>query len=223
MTSLILSVNVGDSDVAYGESGAEYIDLDLINDFLIWTAGDDTVKDGMIDVPSQTQLTNASPIIPLLGESDLIVPLCLLMDYSAETGEPHLLEIQGMAENAQYVFAFRFDGATATEPQLEVWDDDTMLTIEKYVLGGSEDTPHENPEDSMVKAVCTTIALPSEGWLGTAIAGDGSTRVVGLNGGLAITEVDGKDLYANIKIVIPANFSHPAIETFSLVIRYTWI
>ena len=228
MTSLTLKVNVGDSDIAYGESGAEYITLDLLHDYLIWTAGDDTIKDGLTYEPSESELIDASPIID--PDTDLMVALCLLFDYSAETGDPCLFEINGMGENAQFVFAFSFDGATATEPQLEAWDDDTMLTIVNKVLGGSNETPLENPEDSMVCAICTTGLdnLPGSAWVGTAIAGSGSTRVLKLNNGDgALPDLESgetsQELYANIKILIPANFAYPAIETFSLIVRYSFI
>ena len=212
MTNLVLGVNVGDADIPYGETGSEYIILDLVNDYLIWTEGDDIVKDGYISEPTPTELINASVIIdPSVA---VTVPLCLLMDYSG-IGVNSLREVKGMGVNKRYPFLFSFDGATATEPQLEAWDDDTMLTIIKNVLGV------DDPADSMVKAVCTTIALPGNDWLGTAIAGSEITRMVGLNNGYALTGA--QDCYANIKIVIPANYPTPAIEAFSLVVRYTWL
>jgi len=224
MTSLELYVNVGDPDIPYGETGADYVLLDLVQDILIWTGVDDIVKDGLERDPTPTELINASPIIPISPELDLIVPVCLLQDYSAGTGEFHLRQVMGMGEDyKRYVFLFHFDGATATEPQLEAWDDDTMLTIVNKVLGGSDVTPIENPEDSMVNAVCTTTDDPGEDW-GAPLAGNGATYVVKLNqGDGAITEIGGKDLYANIKIKIPTNFANPAIETFSLVVKYTFI
>jgi hypothetical protein len=79
----------------------------------------------------------------------------------------------------------------------------------------------------MVKAVCTTGALPGAAWVGTAIAGSGATRVVKLNDGngaldaLESGEIS-QELYANIKIVIPMAYATPAVETFTLTCRYTW-
>lgn len=219
MTNVEFYINVGDADIAYGETGADYLLVDLINDYLIWTAGDNTVKDGMTTEPSETQLTNASPIISATVPVQVLK--CLLMDYSG-IGVNCLREVIGMGEdNKRYSFLFHFDGATATEPQLEAWDDDTMLTITNKVLGGAEESPIENPEDSMLLGVCSTTDPVGEDW-GAPLAGDGETYVLPLNqGDGALTEA--KDLYANLKIVIPANFAYPAIETFSLVIRYNFV
>ena len=220
MTNLQLGVNVIEANIPYSTTPEDYIILELDKDYLIWTAGDDTVKDGMIDEPSESELTNASPIIdPTYA---VTVPLCLLFDYSAGTGEAHLREVKGMGDNAQYSFMFSFDGATATEPQLEAWDDDTMLTTNKNVLGEGI------PANSMVYAVCTTGALPASAWLGVAIAGSGATRIVKLNDELGALDAlesgeTSQELYANIKIVIPANYDTPAIETWSLVVRYSFI
>ena len=99
---------------------------------------------------------------------------------------------------------------------MEAWDDSSLATVTKNVLGAG------TPANSMVKAVCTTGALPGANWLGTAIAGSGSTRVVPLNSGLGGITGSGV-LYANIKIVIPANYATPAIESFTLAIRYSFI
>jgi hypothetical protein len=219
MTDLIFKVNTVDADIPFSTTPGDYLDVDLLLDYLIWTAGNTIVKDGMTHEPSQTELTNASPIIS--PSVDVMVALCLLMDYSAPGGI-YTREVKGMGDNAQYVFCFSFDGATATEPQLEAWDDDTMLTTNKNVLGAG------TPANSMVTAVCTTSALPGSAWVGTAIAGSGATRVVPLNDGIGalpvlISAETSQELYANIKIVIPANYSIPAIETFSLVVRFSFI
>jgi hypothetical protein len=219
MTDLNLLVNIVDSLVDYQTTPGDYFLLDLTTDYLIWTAGNDVVKDGMTHLPTQTELTNASPIIdPVLA---VTVPLCLAMDYS-HAGGVYTHEVKGIADNKQFVLCFSFDGPTATEPQLEAWDDDTMTTANKNVLGSG------TPANSMVKVVCTTLALPGADWVGVAIAGNGATRVVQLNGGAGALPVLpsgtlSQECYANIKIVIPANFSVPAIENFVLVCRYSWL
>jgi hypothetical protein len=126
-----------------------------------------------------------------------------------------------MGENKRYVFCFSFDGATANEPQLEAWDNSDHDTIDKHVLGFG------TPANSMVKAICTTLALPDASWVGTAIAGDGVTRVVKLNAGNGALDVletgeTSQELYANIKIEIPMAYAIPAVESFILTVRYTW-
>jgi len=221
MTSLELYVHTGIPvpERTYATNPEDYTLVDLVNDYIIHTGVDTVVKDGMLTEPSETQLINASPIIG--PSNEVIVPVCLLMDYSG-IGVKCLKKVQGYAEDhKRYSFLFRFSGATATEPQLEAWDDDTMLTIANKVLGGSNESPIENPEDSMVNAVCTTTDEPGEDW-GAPLAGDGATYVLKLNQGDGALTV-AKDCYANLKIKIPANFANPAIETFSLVARYTFI
>ena len=223
MTSLELYVHTGtvkSPEENFVTTPGDYTLVELTNDYLIWTGVDTVVKDGMLTEPSETQLINASPIID--PSNPVVVPVCLLMDYSG-IGVKCLKQINGMGtDHIKDVFCFHFTGATATEPQLEAWDDDTMLTILNKVLGGSETTPLENPDDSMVLGVCTTTDPdPGEDW-GAPLAGNGATYVLKLNQGDGALTV-AKDCYANLKIKIPANFANPAIETFSLVARYTFI
>ncbi len=213
-TNLTVRTNYVDADIEFGASGAGYIDMDLDNDYLIWTEGDDVVKDKMTHEPTAEELNVASTIID--PDNPKEVNLCLLMDYSHDVGGSYYThEVVGMGENKRFVFCFSFDDATANEPQLEAWDDSNHNTTDKHVLGEG------TPADSFVKAVATTLGLPGAGWSGTAIAGDEVTRVVKLNAGTgAIPSAD--DLYANIKIVIPQAYDTPAIEAFVLTCRYTW-
>jgi len=215
---MTLKINDLDADLAVGDSGASYIDVDLSNDYIIWTAGSDDVKDGE-DEPSEDELNQASTLIAELVETQ--VAHSLLFDYSAS----ELKEIVGMGENKRYVYAFSFDGDTATEPQLEAWNDSNHNSTTKNVLGLG------TPADSMVKAVCTTGALPGANWAKTGgthinLAGSGASNVVKLNDGNgAITLLSGegsRELYANIAIVIPDGYATPAIETFVSTIRYSW-
>ncbi len=211
--NLTTRINIG-SEVAYGESGANYIDLDLSSgrDYLIWTKGSDDVKDGE-DEPTETELNIASPIIQATDE---LVPYYLLYDYSAGI----LREISGMGENKRFVYCFSFDGDTATEPTLEAWDDDTHNTVDKHVLGGI------SGYDSFVKAFCSTTLTPSVDWVGIVLQGDGSS--LGLNDGDPI-DVSGVpsgetyNCYANIKVIIPGNYGTSGVETFVLTTRYTWM
>jgi hypothetical protein len=211
MTNLQVRINKGDPDIQYDESGADYLLLDLTNDYLIWTAGSSDVADGE-DEPTQAELNVASTIISDIA--DVTVEHCLAFDYDASL----LFEVEGMGENKQYVFCFSFDGDTATEPQLEAWDDDTHATTDNHVLGNG------TPANSMVKAKATTTNPPGEGWTTAPIAG--SSNVLLLNeGNGAITLASGetrRDLYANIKIIIPTGYSTPGAETFTLTVRFTW-
>ena len=214
MTNLDIMVNYVDADVNYETTPADYITMDLDNDYLIWTEGDATVKDLMLAKPTSDQLNAAATLI----DPDAIktVALCLLMDDSGFGGY-YTREVKGMSENKRYVFGFSFDEATASEPVLEAWDDSDHDSTDNNVLGAG------TPASSMVKAVCTTNALPGASWVGTAIAGANTLQLNAGNG--AISDPGSgltTELYANIKITIPASFATPAVETFCLTCRYTW-
>lgn len=218
-TALTVRVNYVDADVAYITTPADFIDMDLTNDYLVWTEGDATVKDLMTHEPTADELNAAASVID--PAVDVTVAKCLLMDYSHNVGGSYYTHlIKGMGENKRYVFCFSFDGATATEPQLEVWDTSAHTTSNNNVLGAG------TPANSMVKGVCTTASSPGASWVGASLAG--SSNVLLLNDGSGA--IDGpesaeatEDLYSNLKIVIPAAYSTPAAETFVLSIRYAYI
>ena len=218
MTNLDIRVNYVNADHDYENYNSDFIDMDLTNDYLIWTEGDDVVKDLMTHEPTADELNSASPIIdPDVAKT---VAKCLLMDYSHNVGGSYYTHlVKGMSENKRYVYCFSFDGDTATEPQLEAWDDINHDSYDKNILGLG------TPASSMLKAICTTDSLPGTNWVGTAIAGSDSSRVIKLNSGngaLSLASGETKDLYANIKIVIPAGYATPAVENFILTVRYTW-
>lgn len=219
-TNLLIRANYVDSDVDYQTTPADYITLDLANDYFIHTEGNDIVKDLMTHEPTPAELNVASTIID--NDDDKQVNKCLLMDYSHNVGGSYYTHlVKGIGENKRYVFAFSFDGATATEPQLEAWDDENHNTYAKHVLGNGI------PADSMIKVICTTDALPGEDWAGSPIAGSASARVIELNNGNgALGSLPSgqttQELYANIKIVIPQAYATPSIESFCLAIRYTY-
>lgn len=219
-TTLNVIANLVDSAVNYQTTPADFIVLDLAHDYLIWTEGNATVKDRMASEPTPSQLNEASTIID--PDLPVTVAKCLVMDYSHNWESAYYTYlVKGMAENARYVFGFSFDGATATEPQLECWDDSDHDSTLKHVLGAG------TPANSMIKGVCTTTSLPGALWAGIALAGNGTGRYLKLNdnsGALNALEtgITSQELYANLKIVIPANYATPAIETFVITVRYTY-
>jgi hypothetical protein len=216
-TSLSIRANLVDADIPYVTTPADYITLDLTNDYLIWS---ENLEDLMTHEPTADELNAHAVIIDELANKT--VPECLVMDYSHNWGGVYYTHlIKGMGENKRYVFGFSFDGDTANEPQLEAWDDSDHDTIDKHVLGDG------TPANSMVKAICTTGALPGASWVGTSIAGSSVTRIIKLNdgnGALPILESGetSQELYANIKIEIPMAYATPAVESFVLTVRYTW-
>lgn len=214
---LTILCNYVDSDVSYETTPADYIALDLANDYFIWTEGDAVVKDLMTHEPTSGELNTAATKID--PDDPKTVDKCLLMDYSADVGGSYYTHlVKGMSENKRYVFGFSFNGATASEPQLEAWDDSNHTTTDKHVLGNG------TPANSFVKGVCTTASLPGASWAGSVLAG---ANVLLLNNGsgalsaLASGETS-QELYANLKIVIPAAYATPTVETFVLTCRYTW-
>jgi hypothetical protein len=212
MANMKFLINYVNADVNYVTTPADYIELDLDHDFLIWTHGDDIVKDLMTHEPTAGELNAAAEEIS--EEEDVMVALCLLMDYSHNVGGSYYThKVMGMGENKRYSFCFSFDGATATEPQLEAWDDVTHTTFVKNVLGLGVTL------DSMIKAKCTTNTLPGVDWPGTPIAG-GSNVVLLNDGAGALTGA--KDLYSNIKIILPEDYPTPTVESFILTVRYTF-
>ena len=215
MTNLDIIVNHVDADVNYETTPANYIVMDLDNDYLIWTEGDATVKDKMTAKPTAEQLNAAATLID--PDTAKTVAKCLLMDDSGLGGYYTRLVV-GMGLNKRFVFGFSFDDATASEPVLEAWDDSNHDSTDNHVLGAG------TPADSMVKAVCTTNSLPgSASWVGTAIAGANTLELNDGNGALAApASGETTELYANVKIVIPAAYATPAVETFVLTVRYTY-
>jgi hypothetical protein len=209
-TALSVRINYVDADVAYTVTPADYITLNLTNDYLIWSK---TLADLMTHEPTADELNAAAEIIdPSLA---VTVAKCLLMDYSHDVGGSYYTHlVKGMSENKKFVYCFSFDGATATEPQLEAWDTSAHTTYVKHVLGAG------TPANSMMKGVCTTTTLPGVGWAGTALAG--ASNVLLLNDGSGAL-VGAASLYSNLKIVIPAAYVTPAAETFVLTCRYTYV
>lgn len=215
-TLMTFYVNIEDPTVPRSLDPTKYLEVDLTHDYLIWTEGSDKVKDKMTHEPTIDELNEAASVIS--ETEDVIVRKCLLMDYS-HYGGFFTREVKKNTENPyndnyRYVFCFRFDGATATEPRLEAWDNANHNSINKKVLGEG------NPLLSFVKSVCTTYQEPGNLWSGVPLAGNDNYLL--LNGGAGALE-EAKDLYANLKIIIPANYSSPAAETFVLTIRYSYI
>lgn len=213
-TELTVIVTINSSDNNYQDNPEHFIAMDLVNDYLIWTKGSDAVKEGQ-DAPTESELNEASTVID--PDNPVTVGKCLILDKSLEAGT--LREIDNMGANKKYVFGFSFDGATANEPQLEVWDNTDHDSTAFHVLGNG------TPANSMVKGICTTYDLPGEGWAGDALAGD--SNVLLLNDGHGAldelpTGISSQELYANLKIVIPAGYSTPGVEPFIFTVRYLW-
>ena len=208
-TTLKVLVNYVDADVSYVTTPADYIEMVLAQDYLIWTKGDSVVKDLATSEPTAAQLNAAAELIdPLVA---VTVSKCLLMDYSHNVGGAYYTHlVKGMGEDKKYAFAFNFDNPTATEPQLEAWDTSAHTTILLNVLGAGFAL------NSMLNGRCTNL-VGNGSWLPMA----GTSNVILLNNTLGALLI-ASTVYANLKIVIPAAYATPAAETFVLTCRYTY-
>lgn len=210
-------VNKVNASVDYQTTPANYVEMDLVNDYLIWTEGDDpygapVIEDGD-DEPTESELNLCATIID--PSNPKTVAKCFVYDKDDGIGTVRLVDGMG-ASDKRYVFGFSFDGATASEPQLEAWDDINHNTINFHVLGNG------TPANSMVKADCTTVGNPVSyqplaGASNVLLLNDGSGALGALPSGQTTQE-----LYANLKIVIPAGYTTPGVEPFILTCRYTW-
>ena len=208
------------TDVPYAGNPNEFITMDLSNDIFIWTKGDSVIKNHMTTNP-MSQPDKLIAAAAVIDDKDVTVPLCLLYDYSHNIqGSIYTHEVLGMGIDRQYVFCFSFDGATATEPQLEAWDDATHLTFDTNTLGLG------TALDSFLRGICTTAEAPDLEWDGAPIAG--ASNVLLLNAGAGaldelVTGETSQELYCNLKIVIPGDYPTPAMEQFIWTVRYNYI
>lgn len=191
--ALTTHINVDSQDLPLDTSGVTWIEFSESNDKIIFTLGNPEVQDGA-DIPSQAELISAG--VRLDGTQ------IILSEYLLEDVSDNLLKsIDNMGNvDKQYVLAFSFDASTASEPVLEVWDDDQLNSATGAILGSG------TPSSSFCRGVTTTSGSPGSNWIttGTRMAGSSDGNFLLLNdGGLFLTEAT--VLYCNIAIVIPAS------------------
>ena len=208
MTNLILRINNTVTDSNYATAPGNYIAVDDTLDTFIFSNGSAQIADGQ-GIPSEEDLNRAAVLLD--GVLEVIVPKYILKDVSGSI----LKEVKLAGnQNKRYVFAACFDGATATEPVLEAWDNNSINTYALACLGTGV------PNNSWFKAKCTTDALPGVDWAGTPLAGSGGSNHVLLNNDAGALTV-AKDLYFNLKIIIPGGISTPSLYTPTLLITFT--
>ena len=82
-TNLTVIVNKTDADHDYANYPSDYVEMDLVNDYLIWTKGGAGVADGE-DEPTESELNAAATVIdPILSVK---VEKCLVFDKSEGAG-----------------------------------------------------------------------------------------------------------------------------------------
>lgn len=199
--------NTGNASGGAGDLSSNWVVIDLVNDQLMFL--DSQQNDGDARTGAKYPL-----IIPDSG--DLEAPKTFMDDFSA--GVFDQVPLAGTTAGGQsggdtrYVFAVYFDGPTAGIPYLEAWDDNTHAAADDAFLGGG------TPADSTLKAIATTNASPgSATWAGTPLAGD-TSRISLDTAALAAA----KNLYFNIKQVIPSTFTPEENSAIVLTLRYLY-
>jgi len=206
-TTLTIGLNCSNNDVAYEESGANWVDMNTSSDYLVFSAGSNIVADGEA-IPTQGELAQAGVVLTGIQQT---VSKYFLADISDNLlREIHLM---GNTQN-QYVVAFSFDGATASEPVLEIWDDENLNTVTGDTLGAG------TPSSSWWRGITTTTSAPSSNWTGTTLCGATSSYYLTLNDGSGALPA-ATVLYCNLKIVIPATAVSGLSATPKLAVKFT--
>jgi len=199
--------NTGNASGGAGGESSNWVVIDLTNDTILFL--DDQQDDGDPD-----DGTKYPVVIPDAG--DLEAPKTFVDDDSEEIFDQ--VPLAGTTDGEQsggdtrYVFAIYFDGATAGIPTLEAWDDDSHAAADDDFLGGG------TPGDSTLLAVATTNAAPgSATWAGTPLSATDS-RIELDTGALG----GAKNLYFNIKQVIPSTFTPQTDSAIVLTLRFLY-
>ena len=206
-TSVSVYVNNTSTDSPRGTSGITYTLLNLTNDYLIFSAGSVAVADGA-DIPTPAELNSAGMLITT---SDVEVAHQFLLDASDNLIREIFLAGN---QNKRYVYCFAFDGATASEPVLELWDDTDLDTIADNCLGEGV------TNSSWFRGITTTDGLPGAGWTGKRLAGSSDNHFLWLNNEAGALSV-AKDLYCNLRVTVPANFDEASAEAPVFAIKWT--
>lgn len=205
MTKLTLRVNItSNTNQPYSTHPSNYKDINP-NDYLIFSKGNDIVKDGE-PIPTSAQLHEAATKIGITDEVE--IPKCFL----AKVSENLLYEIIGAnSGDNQYVFCFSFDDATIINPELQIWDDFNLDTIGSEVLGNGD------ADNTWIRAIVTTTNPPGVDWLGSKLCGDTYKLLLNESSGPL---VGAKDLYCNIHIDIPKNYGNNIFETPKFFVKF---
>ena len=207
-TALTIYANVDTQDQPLNTSGVEWVEIDGANDFIVISNGSvGVVEDGQV-VPGQDELNQAGFV---LSGIQITADKYFVADISAD----ELKQINNMGnQNKRYVLAFDFDGPTASEPRLELWDDVTLSTVNNISLG--EGTPN----NSWFRGITTTAGLPGINWTGSRLAGATAGNFLYLNNQAGPLGAAGT-LYAQLKLIIPATADTSGAETPVAVVKYT--
>jgi hypothetical protein len=200
-------VNTGNASGGAGGGSSNWVVIDLVNDKFMFLDSQQTDGDSR---------TGAKYPVIIPQSSSIEAPKTFIDDYSAGIFDQVFLA--GTTAGGQnggdtrYVFAIYFDGATAGIPYLECWDSSAHSTATDAFLGGG------TPANSTLIAITTTNAAPgSATWTGTPLAGT-SSRI-----SLDTAALTGaKNLYYNMKQVIPSTFTAQTDTSIVRTLRYVY-
>lgn len=187
--------NIDSQDLPLNSSGVDWLQFSEGNDTFVVSGGSDEVVDGAA-IPTQDELISAGVI---RTGSQIIVDKYFIADASAN----ELQQIINMGNlDKQYVVAFDFDSSTASEPVLEVYDDEDLDTITGTILGSG------TPSNSFIRGITTTTTSPGSNWS----TGISAVKMAGSSSGnfLYLNDQDGPltgaaTLYCNLCYIIPAS------------------
>ena len=197
--------NEGLASGGAGGSSSNWEVFDTSNDKFIWTSEEQNNNDSI------TGIVYPVPI-PVSGNKE--APKTFVWDTSE--GLLRQVPLAGTTAGLQsggdtrYVFALYFSGPTDSIPYLEAWDNTNHSTADCAFLN------HDG--FSLITAVNTTNAAPgSDTWTGTDLKGTES-RIVLDTAALA----GGKNLYFNLKLVIPSGFTAQTYTAAVLMVRFLY-
>jgi hypothetical protein len=209
MTTLTIAMNTdATQDLAYGTSGVDWVDFDAAADYILFSAGTAGVVADGEDLPTVTERNQAGMVIT--GSEQEVTHYFLADNSDDELKEMFLAG----NKNKRYVFAFDFDGATSSEPVLEVWDDTDLDSITNHSLGAG------TASSSWIRGITTTAGLPGADWVGSRLAGAASGNYLNLNNGSGALS-GATTLYCQLKVIVPASYNYSGAETPVFVVKYT--
>lgn len=196
--------NTGNAVGGAGGSSSNWVVIDLVNDKLMFL--DSQQSDGDARTGAKYPV-----IIPDSGSVE--APKTFVDDASAGVFDqvPLAGSSAGGGGANRYVFAIYFDGPTSGIPYLEAWNNSSHLANDDAFLGGG------TPVNSTLLAITTTNTAPAAAWAGTPLAGL-TSRIELDTAALAAA----KNLYFNIRQVIPSTFSPQTNSSIVLTLRYLY-
>lgn len=203
-TSLTIAINNTSTDQAYPTG--TWVSVSIGNDYFIFSASSALAG---ASIPSSFTLSSGGV---LLNGTTQVVPYYYLA-HPGGSPVTYAIPLMGSA-NKRYVLAFVFSGATTSEPVLQAWDNSGLSTTNDNTLGAG------TPNNSWIRAICTTTGLPGSGWTGIPLAGSSGGNYLNLNNGSGALST-AATLYCQLQVIVPSSQTTSGAETPVLVCKYT--